>query len=214
MEDEQLRRNVNGFLTLCIAVLTLIALVIPIETVVEHYTDYYGEYYFTSNYVGLDLMVFKYKSWYSIIVGVLSWLQFAFAVASIVCVALSFKKLARHSKLINKVVVFGCIGFIGLYFLFGLISIVWGCIASTNLSRLIYTSYSFVPFVLTLGLFVFMAKLNKKYGRRKSTATKADGGSSIEKITEYKKLLDEGKISQDEFDELKTKILYGEGLQK
>ncbi|MDE6850500.1 MAG: SHOCT domain-containing protein [Clostridia bacterium] len=209
MEVEQFRRKAYGFVTLCIAVLTLVGLVIPVETVVE-----YGYFSGMSNSIALWYMGFKSDFWLAIIIGILSWLQFIFAVAAIVVVALSFKRLSRYAKLINKAVALGGVALTGVQFLLGLTAIICNCIRfNYYLSELIFTSFSFVPFALTSALLIFMAKVDKKYARQSSAVDKKDEVSDIKKITEYKKMLDAGVLTQAEFDELKTKILYGEGLQ-
>lgn len=82
------------------------------------------------------------------------------------------------------------------------------------MSELIITSFSFVPFALTGALLFLMIKINKKYGRRGAAGVREGAASDMEKITVLKSMLDEGTLTQEQFDQLKTKILYGEGLQK
>lgn len=210
MEDEQFCRKAHGFITLCIAVLTLMGLIIPVESIVEH-----GFYNGMSNSIGLWFMGFKSDFWLAIIIGIFSWLQFIFSVAAIVLVSLSFKRLGRRFKLINKVVALGGVAFTGIYFLLGLTTIIYDCVRlSSHLSELIITSFSFVPFALTGALLFLMIKINKKYGRRGAAGVREGAASDMEKITVLKSMLDEGTLTQEQFDQLKTKILYGEGLQK
>lgn len=224
MKEWLTRKNCKGILLCVLGLMTVLSLLFNVNVLT---CPILGDKVIESEN-GFDLLSFESifiidkADWQETIVGVFSLLPLIVGIGVIVVGVVSFfmKDERVAKKWQNGFAILGLV-FVGLYMIMGIVfNIVYSegiyLDSEGGLDEDLFsaTTYTYIPFIIMSVLFVAYHVVPSKLFKNdeivegvKSTGSVKSQSSKLELLRDYKKALDEGIISQEEFDEKKKELL-------
>ena len=212
MKNKTLNDTIKSTLTVITGVILFLTLSIDfvaMESLVGNYSQNGFDMLVFS-----DGMVYAQYRWISILVGILCWLQMIFSFLTVVVGLISFVSVSDLGGKLCSLVIKISLGFFALYFIEGFFYVILANQANqASLQSNVFMSL-FWGIILLIAYFFCENFLFKKPGKSildrialPKVSNVSDEAKKAEVLAKYKKLLDDGAITLEEYEKIKNSII-------